>query len=369
LARLAFFTAARRSCEYLLSAPQFEQAAISERMRVDRNGSVLSILLLRIPPTSSIHNPYTFLGRALAGRLRITDSAGLTHDGQIGVLLPDTPATGARKVAQDICHLFDRDEDRPDWEVLVYPDQPAQREWMDDRIPVGQEAPGEQPVGVSATVGRATAPVSTLSAEHLFARHLPWWKRATDITVGSLGLVIAAPVIALGAGAVMLSSRGGPFFVQQREGLGGRRFNIFKIRTMNIDAEKRKEDLRQHSEQDGPAFKMSSDPRVTRVGQILRALSLDELPQLLNVVRGDMSLVGPRPLPVEESTRCEAWQRQRLQVTPGITCTWQVRARNQVPFDEWVRMDLNYLRRQSLLHDMRLLLETGPSIVFSKGPR
>ena len=342
---------------------------MSERMRVDRNGSILSILLLRPPKNSSLRDPYLFLGRALAGRLRITDSAGLTHHGQIGVLLPDTPASGARKVAQDICDLFDHDEDRPLCEVLVYPDDSQTKDWSDNDLPAGQDAPSEQPVGISATVESAPAAVSSFTAEQLFAHRMPWWKRATDIAVGGLGLVLAAPVIAVGAGAVMLTSRGGPFFVQQREGLGGRRFNIYKIRTMHPDAEDQKQDLRQHSEQDGPAFKMTQDPRVTRVGQVLRALSLDELPQLLNVVRGEMSLVGPRPLPVEESTRCAAWQRQRLQVTPGITCTWQVHARNQVPFDEWVRMDLAYLRRRSMLHDLRLLLETGPSIVFSKGPR
>jgi lipopolysaccharide/colanic/teichoic acid biosynthesis glycosyltransferase len=138
---------------------------------------------------------------------------------------------------------------------------------------------------------------------------------------------------------------------------------------MQLDADERQSALREHSVQDGPAFKMANDPRTTRIGRWLRAASLDELPQFLNVLRGEMSLVGPRPLPVHESLQCAPWQRQRLCVTPGMTCIWQVTGRNTVSFDEWMRMDLQYVRRRSFLCDMSLLLSTAPSVVVSRGPR
>ena len=203
----------------------------------------------------------------------------------------------------------------------------------------------------------------------LFARQCPPWKRALDIVGASVGLVLAAPIIATAALAIRVTSPGGAFFSQLREGLAGRRFWIHKLRTMRLDAESLKQDLRDQSVQDGPAFKMCNDPRVTWLGRLLRHTSIDELPQLWNVLIGDMSLVGPRPLPVEESLNCVRWQRRRLTVRPGLTCTWQIRGRNVVTFDEWIRMDLRYIRRRSLWYDLFLIASTGPAVVTSKGPR
>ena len=136
---------------------------------------------------------------------------------------------------------------------------------------------------------------------------------------------------------------------------------------MCVDAESQKAELRAQSEQDGPAFKMAKDPRVTPLGRLLRKTSIDELPQLFNVLLGDMSLVGPRPLPCEESNRCEAWQRRRLDVTPGLTCIWQVRGRSKVSFSEWARMDVEYIRSRSLLSDLKLILKTIPAVLFRRG--
>ncbi len=149
------------------------------------------------------------------------------------------------------------------------------------------------------------------------------------------------------AAAIKFTSPGPVFFRQSRSGRGGRPFFMYKFRSMVVDAEESKSELLTLNEQDGPAFKLTSDPRVTRLGQFLRDTSLDELPQLINVFKGDMSLVGPRPLPCEETAGCLDWQRRRLDVTPGLTCIWQVRGRSRVTFNEWVRMDLQYVRRQS----------------------
>jgi lipopolysaccharide/colanic/teichoic acid biosynthesis glycosyltransferase len=169
--------------------------------------------------------------------------------------------------------------------------------------------------------------------------------------------------------AIKLTSQGPVLYSQEREGLGGRKFRLYKLRTMRIDADKLQAALRSYSEQDGPAFKMRDDPRATWIGRWLRATSMDELPQLWNVLRGEMSLVGPRPLPTSESVQCLPWQRRRLSVVPGMTCIWQIWGRNTVAFDEWMRMDLEYVHHRSLLCDLKLLAITTPALLLSRGPR
>jgi lipopolysaccharide/colanic/teichoic acid biosynthesis glycosyltransferase len=135
---------------------------------------------------------------------------------------------------------------------------------------------------------------------------------------------------------------------------------------MVVDAEQRKKDLLAQNEQDGPAFKIRTDPRVTWIGRLLRKSSVDELPQLWNVLKGEMSLVGPRPLPCDETLRCESWQRRRLDVMPGMTCIWQLHGRSAVSFDTWMRMDISYARKLSLMGDVKLLAETVPVMVWRR---
>ena len=156
-------------------------------------------------------------------------------------------------------------------------------------------------------------------------------------------------------------------FRQLREGKDGKRFHIYKFRTMCDDAEAMKHLLRHKSEQDGPAFKLESDPRLTVVGKYLRKSCIDELPQLLNVLKGDMSIVGPRPLPLDESVECDVWQRRRLIVLPGITCIWQARGDRNIKFADWMRMDMEYLKRRSFLFDMRLIAETVFAVILHRG--
>ena len=188
-----------------------------------------------------------------------------------------------------------------------------------------------------------------------------------DVAGACVGLAAALPLLLFAAVSIKLTSRGPVVFGQEREGLGGRRFLMYKLRTMVPEAEGQIATLRAHSEQDGPAFKMSRDPRVTTIGRLLRKWSIDELPQLLNVLTGDMSLVGPRPLPTHESRCCELWQRRRLDVTPGITGIWQVRGRNRVSFDEWMRMDIEYVDKRSLWQDLRLMWATIPAVISCRG--
>jgi exopolysaccharide biosynthesis polyprenyl glycosylphosphotransferase len=192
-------------------------------------------------------------------------------------------------------------------------------------------------------------------------------KRTVDVVGATLGLAVAAPVLALAAVAIRLTSAGPVFFRQERCGLNGRRFEILKLRTMVADAEQRLTDLLPLNEMDGPVFKVRDDPRVTPVGRFLRRYSFDELPQLWNVLRGDMSLVGPRPpLPVEVM-QYQSAERRRLSMRPGLTCLWQVNGRNEIGFEDWVRLDLEYIDGWCLSLDAKILLKTLPAVIAGTG--
>jgi len=192
-------------------------------------------------------------------------------------------------------------------------------------------------------------------------------KRTMDIVGSSVTLVVLSPVLALAAIAVLVTSPGPIFFVQERIGRGGRPFRMYKFRSMRKDADKVR-DLHEHSnERSGPIFKIRKDPRITHVGRLLRKLSIDELPQLVNVVRGDMSLVGPRPPLPGEFRRYRAREMQRLSVTPGMTCIWQVSGRSEIDFSDWVELDLEYIRTWSLRLDLKLLLLTIPAVISGRG--
>jgi len=188
--------------------------------------------------------------------------------------------------------------------------------------------------------------------------------------LSSVGLVVLLPLLLLLALAVKLTSRGPILFVHKRCGLAGRRFRFYKFRTMVQDAEAKKRELEHLNEMSGPAFKMTRDPRVTRLGGVLRKLSLDELPQLWNVLRGDMSLVGPRPPTPDEVERYTTRQIQRLSVMPGITGLWQVSGRSDiVDFERWIDLDLKYARTWSMWLDLRILLKTIIVVALVRGAR
>ena len=192
-------------------------------------------------------------------------------------------------------------------------------------------------------------------------------KRVLDILVGGLGLLLISPLILVLGVFIKLSDRGPIFFKQVRVGKGGRRFDCYKFRSMRSDAEETKELLLDRNEADGPVFKIRKDPRITRVGRFMRKYSLDELPQLWSVLRGDMSLVGPRPPVPDEVRNYEWWQRRRLAVKPGLTCIWQVWGRNQVSFKRWVEMDIQYIEGWSLWLDLKLIAHTFGVVVRGTG--
>ena len=192
-------------------------------------------------------------------------------------------------------------------------------------------------------------------------------KRLFDLSVGLLAFVFVIPIVPLIALMIKLDSPGPVFYRQDRVGRGGRPFRFYKFRSMYREADRRRTELESRNEQEGPVFKIKADPRITPVGQFLRRSSVDEIPQILNVLRGDMSIVGPRPpLPVEVA-RYQPWHRRRLDVKPGITCLWQIAGRSQIGFDEWMRLDMEYLRTRSLRTDLAIFLKTLPAVMARRG--
>lgn len=192
-------------------------------------------------------------------------------------------------------------------------------------------------------------------------------KRTTDIILSIVLLIVFSPIILITTIAIKASSKGPILFAQVRSGLNGRKFKLYKFRTMIVGAEMKKRELEKMNEMDGPVFKIKKDPRITPVGRVLRKLSIDEIPQLINVLKGDMSIVGPRPpLPVEVELY-KMWQRRRLSLRPGITCIWQVSGRNKIQFEKWMEMDLEYIDHWSLWLDFKILFKTVFVVLFGYG--
>jgi exopolysaccharide biosynthesis polyprenyl glycosylphosphotransferase len=201
-------------------------------------------------------------------------------------------------------------------------------------------------------------------------RHKPFQlalKRAFDIMASSIALALIAPLLLTVAAVIKLTSKGPVLFKQERVGLRGRPFNMLKFRSMVVNAEELKARLMAQNEQSGPVFKMQRDPRVTAIGRFIRKFSIDELPQFINVLRGEMTIVGPRPPVPGEVAQYEAWQRRRLSVRPGITCVWQVSGRNEIGFEEWMYLDMQYIDNWSLAQDFQLMFKTVPVVLFGRG--
>ncbi len=193
-------------------------------------------------------------------------------------------------------------------------------------------------------------------------------KRVIDVVLSSVGMVILSPVFFATAALIKLEDPGPVFYTQKRVGLNGKHFDFYKFRSMVMDADKLKDQLlNQNESQAGVIFKMKKDPRITKVGRVIRRFSIDELPQLYNVFQGDMSLVGPRPPIPREVAEYSLEDRKRLHVKPGITCIWQVSGRSDIPFDQQVELDKKYIKSQSLWEDLKILLNTIPAVITGKG--
>ncbi len=204
-------------------------------------------------------------------------------------------------------------------------------------------------------------PVSAKHSGYLF------FKRFFDIVLSSLALVALSPLFLAVAIAIKLDSKGPVIYSQLRAGKGGKIFTFYKFRSMFMDADQKQTLLLSRNEADGPVFKIADDPRITKVGRILRRTSIDELAQLINIIRGDMSIVGPRPPLLNEVARYTPEQMHRLDVKPGLTCYWQISGRSDLSFQKWVELDMKYIRERSLWTDLKIILKTVPAVFSEKG--
>jgi lipopolysaccharide/colanic/teichoic acid biosynthesis glycosyltransferase/GGDEF domain-containing protein len=398
--------AEHRSLHHVYGRRQMAFVLQRERARADRHHRSFALLLLMVDHRDPLAGPDRTMLRLAKAALKLarsTDEVGCLDSNTLAIVLPDTSANGAANLHRRLLHIV-----HGHWrwrgahlsaEVHSYPEETAHANGngnangnghangngngnghsldLNDAFKLStrnSKSPAARNLmpfvikGMADELGRGEVPASG-KLHLMFASPLPWWKRAIDLVFASLLLMVLTPLLLVIAMLIKLTSRGPVVFTQRRAGLAGRPFTIYKFRTMRSDAEVLKAQLKAMSEQDGPAFKIHRDPRITRIGKILRETSLDELPQLWNVIKGDMSLVGPRPLPVDEQDECALWQRRRLDVTPGLTCIWQVEGRSRVTFDEWVRMDLKYIRKRRLTHDLAILFKTIPAVLLRKGAR
>ena len=358
---------------------EFSDVIERERMRSDRSGKMCSLVVFTLTGTGDPDETLRRFAEILEPRLRATDHAGCLGEATVGVMLWDTSAAGATTF---IDTLFAQGDFATEFsvEIFAYPTGPSP---ADRKRACSTDAP------YPPAVNNATSPTSGMSVESakyssldssessgdrpvhplelLFVRPLPLWKRSLDIVGSITGLVLLSPLLAVTALLIKWTSPGPVFFKQLRDGLAGRQFTIYKFRTMTVDAEAKKAQLRCQSEQDGPAFKMTHDPRVTPLGRYLRKTCIDELPQLWNVLKGDMTLVGPRPLDSREAEKIDGWGQRRIEVTPGLTCIWQVHGKSKVSFSEWMRMDIRYLKRRTLWQDAVLVVQTAIAVLFHRG--
>lgn len=393
----------------VLSALEFQRFVERERDLADRGTRRFSVLVLRLRTDGDRERRVLAeLARETSDRLRSTDLVGRTDVDRVEVLLTDTEPAGARIVARwieaieaqlgialdEAIHVYpevtERDLERPSAAALqgarTLDRWPAGRvggaNSRADSIPAPQaSARGESQAAEPEAGVRDEQPANTERPEPvaraqrwtlqdlwpLVGDPTPLWKRALDVVVSAVGLVLLLPLFALVAIAIRIDSPGPLIFRQLRAGRGARPFEFYKFRSMVADAEAQRAALADRNEQDGPVFKIRDDPRITRVGRWLRRSSIDELPQLWNVLKGDISLVGPRSATIDEVRGYERWQRRRLRVNGGITCTWQVSGRSQIPFREWMRLDARYVAQRNPWLDLRLLASTLPAVISGRG--
>ena len=384
-----------------------ELVLTKERMRCDRYGQYFALIVIQLKKVAGLEptRQLRLVARILHKRLRLTDEKGLLLKGGLGVLLPMTELEDARIVLDSIIQKARQYGLTFEAEIFSYTGKetfPKPYDTMgphsdsdsnivfDDELSV-ENAIIETSASVSkstvATVGTPVRAIATIRAENLsqlrrsgagkivsastipskyICRLYPMWKRCLDVCFALIGLVISAPVILIVAIAIKLTSKGPILFRQMRTGQFGIAFPIYKLRTMVVDAEELKGKLHQLNERDGPAFKMKNDPRVTALGRWLRKTGIDELPQLWNVLVGHMAIVGPRPLPCNEDAKCKVWHRRRLDTKPGLTCTWQISKSRRVSFSDWMRMDLRYADKRTIVGDVSLMIKTVLAVFLGR---
>lgn len=319
----------------LCSEEKLRLAMMRECSRVDRSGGHFTVAVFE-STQGARPEVLESLAHAICGRLRFTDTAGWLNATTIGVLLPDTPHKGGRIYAKMILAKLPVEHLQPEWHVYTYPPHSAD-------------------------------PDSDAFFKNELAVKTPTWKRAMDITMAGILLVILSPLMLLAALGIKLCSPGPVLFRQDRVGMAERNFCCYKFRSMhlNVDHEIHKSHLSYLMKTDVPMYKLdkTKDPRIFPFGRFIRAASIDELPQLFNVLKGDMSLIGPRPAIPYEHQQFQPWQRHRIDTLPGLTGLWQVSGKNKTTFSQMMRYDNRYAHHIALRNDIQIISKTIPVIV------
>ncbi len=376
----------------IYSLEQFQAALQREQARAERNGHQITLALLPANGHNGDARRTFHLIEALKSRLRITDEAGWFDPSQIGVLMPYTAREGAWRLIEDLCALLDGDLAAADCSVYTYPcdridDNGESQEHNAQNICAAESGSGPAAESLFTSPSRASSGAGTSAlCERVFAGmacvypivSFPTsdpsaWQRGLDIACSLLGLTVLAPVFLGAAVLIKLVSPGPVFFKQVRIGRGGRPFVLWKFRTMATNADTSihqnhvarliNSTAENREAASKPMTKLDNDPRVIPLGAILRGACIDELPQLVNVLRGEMSLVGPRPPLPYEVQDYQPWQRRRLDTVPGLTGLWQVSGKNRLTFDEMVRLDIQYNRRKSVWTNIMIMLRTPRAIL------
>jgi lipopolysaccharide/colanic/teichoic acid biosynthesis glycosyltransferase len=378
------------------SIVQFRAALERERARADRNRHEIALALILARSGDGKPRP-AHLVDTLRRRLRLTDEAGWFDQSHLGVLMPYTSCQGAWHMVEDLCRLLDGALSLSQCRVYIYPyDPPADGDGrcvqaricsalggellMENPLPSEERTSPLSESGVAARAagdGIVGGPACVYPLEWRGWADPSIWQRRLDVVCSLLGLIVLAPVFILTAVFIRLVSPGPVFFKQVRVGRGGRPFVLWKFRTMAVDADSAvhqnhvagliRSTAGHNAAAAKPMTKLDNDPRVIPLGGVLRRTCLDELPQLINVLRGEMSLVGPRPPIPYEVEDYQPWQKRRLDAVPGLTGLWQVSGKNRLTFEEMVRLDIQYGRRKSFWMNVKIMLRTPRAIAQEIG--
>ncbi|MBN2323612.1 MAG: sugar transferase [Spirochaetes bacterium] len=321
-----------------------------ERSRTDRNGHELSLILFDFSEEESLKSVNVLI-RVLKSRARSIDRFGWYNNDTIGIILPNTPYKGGMKCAHDLYkNIITRKVSPPNFRVYSYPSK-----WM------------EKDYRRIDTNGKRDKKEYVEGIEQLFIRQLPVWKRTVDIGGSIVALILFSPFFVMIPVLIKVVSKGPVFFKQDRVGQGGRLFTFLKFRTMkaNIETTAHQDYLNELIQTDKPMTKLDkhNDPRIIPLGKFIRKASIDELPQLINVLKGDMSLVGPRPCLPYEAKEYLKWHKYRFDIKPGMTGRWQVSGKNRLTFKEMIRLDIMYAKKLSLWIDLWILVMTIPTVI------
>ncbi|MGD9245372.1 MAG: sugar transferase [Desulfobacterales bacterium] len=339
-----------------------------ERARVDRTGSQFSLVLF--DTGNSDNGVPQRISQILEARLRITDEVGWFDKLQVGVIMPDTTAQGAWKLAEDVCQSVFDDFRSPFCSVYTYPS-----DWLSKKFeenPSGDSFKTDDPSNDNAKNNskKCKTPLdyryNCRMLKGSLAPRNPYWKRGIDVLGAVVLLILFFPLFLMIGVLIKIVSPGPIFFKQKRVGYQGKFFDCLKFRTMTVNADTsvHEQYVCQLTCSETPMTKldMEEDARIIPFGNLLRITALDELPQLINIIRGEMSLIGPRPCLPYEARNYQIWQRKRFHAMPGLTGFWQVNGKNRTTFKEMIRMDIRYVKEMSLWLDMKILIGTIPAV-------